>query len=151
MDRINHWKLADELTVYQIALLIAGYDPCDFEADQPHKWPGEVKRDISPYLNALKNAARGERFVFNPVRYENYSGSEIDWDTSTINIDSLCDWLRARNFPDGFFIASREEVDSLANPLGAFYAPKLAAAVRAWHEVTTNPEALNGKSLLQKD
>ena len=27
-----------------------------------------------------------------------------------------------------------------------FYAPKLAAAVRAWNEVTSNPEALNGKT-----
>ena len=26
MDRINRWKLADELNVYQIVLLIAGYD-----------------------------------------------------------------------------------------------------------------------------
>jgi len=54
--------------------------------------------------------------------------------------------LRARNFADGFFIPSQDEVDSLANPAGEFYAPKLAAAVRAWHEVTADPEALNGKT-----
>ena len=32
MDRIDRWKLADELTAYQIALLIAGYDPAEFES-----------------------------------------------------------------------------------------------------------------------
>ena len=31
MDRIERWKLADELNVYQISLLIAGYDPSQFE------------------------------------------------------------------------------------------------------------------------
>ncbi len=30
MHRIDRWKLADELNVYQIALLIAGYDPSEF-------------------------------------------------------------------------------------------------------------------------
>jgi hypothetical protein len=54
--------------------------------------------------------------------------------------------MRERNFPDGFFIATRDEVDKLADPACDFYAPKLAAAVRAWNEVTGDPEALNGKT-----
>jgi hypothetical protein len=41
MDRIDRWKLADELTAYQIALLVAGYDPAEFEEDGPH--PGQEK------------------------------------------------------------------------------------------------------------
>jgi hypothetical protein len=146
MDRISSWKLADELTVYQIALLIAGYDPSEFEFDGYQMWPGEVRRDIAPYLNAIRNAARRDKIVFNAVRNDNYGDSEIDWDASTVNIDSLCDWLRQRNFSDGFFIEVHDEVDGLANPSGEFYAPKLAAAVRAWREVTSNPEALNGKT-----
>ena len=48
MDPIERWKLADELTVYQIAFLIAGYDPAKFEQDQSHQWPDQVKQDISP-------------------------------------------------------------------------------------------------------
>ena len=51
MNRIDRWKLADELTVYQVALLIAGYDPSEFEADEPYRWPKEVTQDISPFLN----------------------------------------------------------------------------------------------------
>lgn len=149
MDRIDSWKLADELNVYQIALLIAGYDPAEFEADGYNgynRWPDEVSRDVSPYVNAIKNAARREKIEFYLVRYDGSRNSEIDWDASTIVISSLCDWLRARNFADGFFIASQDEVDGLANPAGEFYAPKLAAAVRAWHDVTADPEALNGKT-----
>jgi hypothetical protein len=145
MDRIGRWKLADELTAHQIALLIAGYDPSEFEGEQHHRWPGEAKLETSAYLNAIKNAARSGKLKFCPVTYD-HSNGEIDLDASTIGIESLCDWLRSRNFQDGFFIAAQDDVDKLANSSGEFYAPKLAAAVRAWNEVTSNPEALNGKT-----
>jgi hypothetical protein len=39
-----------------------------------------------------------------------------------------------------------DETDRISNKGGEFYAPKLAAAVRAWNEVTSSPEALNGKT-----
>jgi hypothetical protein len=147
MDRISSWKLADELTVYQIAFLIAGYDPSEFERDATHMWPVEVSQNISPYLNAVKNAARSKKLIVTTVFYEgNYNSDQIDWDNSTVNIDSLCEWLRLRNFTDGFFISGQTEVDKLANPFGEFYAPKLAAAVRAWNEVTADTGALNGKT-----
>jgi hypothetical protein len=147
MDRISRWKLADELTVYQIALLIAGYDPSEFERDATDRWPLEVTQDISPYLNAVKNAARSKKLIFTTVFYEgNFNSDQIDWNSSTVNIDSLCEWLRLRNFTDGYFISGQTEVDKLANPFGEFYAQKLAAAVRAWNEVTANQEALNGKT-----
>jgi hypothetical protein len=147
MDRISSWKLADELTVYQIALLIAGYDPSEFERDQPHMWPIEVTQNISPYLNAIKNAARSKKLDFTAVYFEgNYNSDQLDWENSTVNIQSLYDWLRLRNFADGFFVPAGTEVDKLAYVSGEFYAPKLAAAVRAWNEVTTDTDALNGKT-----
>lgn len=140
MDPIERWKLADELTVYQIALLIAGYDPAEFERDQPQMWPDNVRQDISPFLNAVKNAARSGKLAFTPVRYENsYSSDDINWDESTISIDSLCDWLRLRSFQDGFFVCGKGHVDRIADPSSEFYAPKLGAAVRAWNEVNGGP------------
>jgi hypothetical protein len=147
MDPIERWKLADELTAYQIALLIAGYDPAEFERDQPQMWPDNIRRDISPFLNAIRNAARSGKLATTLIRYENtYSNDDTNWEESTISIDSLCDWLRIRNFDDGFFIAAQGKVDKIADPSNEFYAPKLAAAVRAWNEVTGDPEALNGKT-----
>jgi hypothetical protein len=142
MDKIGRWKLADELTAYQIALLIAGYDPSEFEDDHPNRWPDEVKQDISPFINALKNAARSKKLVIVPVLIDD----ELDWHNTTIEVESLFGWLRLRNFSDGFFIGEAGEVDKLADETGKFYAPKLAAAVRAWNEVTADPEALSGKS-----
>lgn len=147
MDRINRWKLADELTVYQVALLIAGYDPVEFEEDGANRWPKEVNRDISPFLNALKNAARCQKLKFTPVArgFGDYA-DDIDWDSSTIDIESLCEWLRKRNYRDGFFVERDDHVDKISDPSGEYYAPKLAAALRAWNEVTADPAALNGKT-----
>jgi hypothetical protein len=149
MDRIERWKLADELNVYQISLLIAGFDPSEFEKDGYGDWPQEVKMEISPFFNAIKNAARSQKFTFNEVQYQSYNEPEINWNESLINIDSFCDWLRSRNFVDGFFLPNfflDKESDRLLDNSGDFYAPKLAAAVRAWNEVTASPEALNGKT-----
>jgi hypothetical protein len=147
MDRIDRWKLADELTAYQIALLICGYGPAEFEEDRADHWPKEVSRDISPFLNAIMNAARSQKLQFTPVRYENsYSSDDIDWTSSTVDIESLCEWLRRRNFKDGFFVGRDDHVDKISDPSGEHYAPKLAAAVRAWNEVTADPTGLNRKT-----
>jgi len=40
MSRINRWKLAEELTVYQISLLLAGHDPSEFDDQDPSDWRG---------------------------------------------------------------------------------------------------------------
>jgi hypothetical protein len=145
MDRLNRWKLAGQLNAYQIALLIAGYDPAEFE-DQYEKWPDEVKLDISAYLTAIKNAAKSGSVVFKEVTYEWNNEGSTDWYSSIINIDSLREWMRSRNFSDGFFVASETKLDGLADPEGKFYAPKLAAAVRAWNEVTATFDAQSGKT-----
>ena len=146
MDRTQRWKLADELTVYQIALLIAGYDPSEFEKDQYYQWPEIVKNEISPYLNAVKNAARAEKISMIKYTEDGYNSDDIDWNRSVINVDSLIAWMRSRNFVDGFFISESEEIESISNKNSEFYAPKLAAAVRAWKEVTSNPDALKGRT-----
>ncbi len=145
MDRIDRWKLADELNVFQISLLIAGFDPSEFEEDDHGRWPQEVRIEISPFLNAIKNAARSEKFVFKEVQYQSYNEPEVNWKESLVNIDSFCGWLRSRNFVDGYFLANKES-DALLDKSGEFYAQKLAAAVRGWNEVTSSPEALNGKT-----
>jgi hypothetical protein len=146
MDKMDRWKLADELNVYQIALLIAGYDPSEFEEDRYDRWPEEVRKEVSPYLNAIKNAARSQKFEFRAETCDGWNSVETDWHRSLINIDSLCQWMRSRNFVDGFFLAHQDEADRLSDKSGEFYAPKLAAAVCAWNEVTSSPEALNGKT-----
>lgn len=143
MQGIDRWKLTDELNVFQIALLVAGYDPADVDR-YPTQWPPKVQQDTAPFLSAIKNAAKSGKFEFKQVT--NYNGGRIDWEESTIEIESFIAWLRLHNFADGFFVSNTSEIDGISNPAGPFYAIKLAAAVSAWMEITGNPSLLNGKS-----
>jgi len=146
MDRINRWKLADDLTVYQIALLLSGYDPSEFESVSYSKWEEEVKVETAPFVHAIKSAALSERFTLLKFMIPAWNDEEIDWDASLVDLISFRDWLRSRNFHDEFFLGSSDSTDRISDPDSEFYAPKLAAAVRAWNEVTSDPAALNGKS-----
>ena len=118
-----------------------------FQTESYDRWPQEVKSDIHPFLTAVKNAARKQNIVFHEIKYQSGSYDEPDtnWIESLVNIDSLLEWMLARNFSDGFFI-SKEADDRIFDPSDEFYAPKLAAAVRAWNEVTAATEDLNGKT-----
>lgn len=88
-----------------------------------------VRKDISPFLNALMNAARADKSASKSSTGEH----------STISVHSLCDWMRIRNYCDGFFVGTEEKIDNIEDISCEFYAPKLAAAVQAWREVTADP------------
>ena len=146
MDRISRWKLADELNVFQIALLLADYDPSEFEIDAYDRWPPEVRADISGALHSLKNAALSGKISYKEEFNYHHDGQELDWYNSMLDVESLRVWLRLKNFKDGFFLERPTESHGLADRSSQYYAPKLAAAVRAWNEVTSDLQALNGKS-----
>lgn len=62
----------------------------------------------------------------------------IDVYRSTVNVDSLKQWLRLRlkGFATGFFFPERVETVDFLDPHNPRYAPKLAASVKAWQAVT---------------
>lgn len=146
MGSRDRWKLAERLNVYQIALLMCGFDPKDFLGLSCHDWDDEVKKDTAAALNALMNVVITKGIDCYYVYYENAYDGGINWGETLVSIDALRDWLHRRNYADGFFIAREDETLRLADPKGEHYAPKLAAAVRAWNEVTSDPQLLNGKS-----
>ena len=87
MQKIDRWKLADELSVHQIALLLASYDPSEFDMDYYSQWPAEVKIEIAPYLNAVKNAARSKTF---PAKIAvSQHGDELDCDNTLVEVDPI--------------------------------------------------------------
>lgn len=70
-----------------------------------------------------------------------------DWDKTTVAEKDLREWLASRGFKTGFFFPSHEEAQEGYLDRGhPCYAPKLAAAIRAWEAVTTDPEKLRGKT-----
>lgn len=60
----------------------------------------------------------------------------IDVYNSTVNADSLKQWLRLKGFTTGFFFPEPVGTTDFLDPLNPRYAPKLAAAVKAWQAVT---------------
>ncbi len=136
MDRRERWKLATHLNVYQIALLMAGYDPAEYMSKDPENWSYELKQDTGPFLTAIMNAVHENKIV---ATFEYVQGG-LTWSDTRIDLDSFRSWLSSRNFRDDFFSPEGTPVDPVLDAESEFYAPKLAAAVRAWREVTPNPK-----------
>ena len=65
-----------------------------------------------------------------------------DWASSTVSRDDLIAWLKQAGIQSGFFFPMATEAPDYLDPQNPRYAPKLAAAVRAWQAVTD----LNGKT-----
>lgn len=65
-----------------------------------------------------------------------------DWKLTTVSRDDLVAWLSGRGLRTGFFFQDATEAPDYLDPNHHRYAPKLAAAVRAWQAMTE----LNGKS-----
>ena len=76
-----------------------------------------------------------------------------DWSRTTIYQNDIRSWLKSKNFPCEFFFPSvvkDGEPDYLdPSPNNLRYAPKLAAAVRAWQAIT-EPKGRSPKQALVK-
>jgi hypothetical protein len=150
MEGLDYWRLCDELSVHQAALLIAGRDPsndsdyADAEGN-PHGYEA-AKTAIS---NALQRGAINGRFV--PLYRYDFDGNReeiehsIDTSNSRIEVDGLRTWLAGRGLKTGFFFPETIVSQDYLDPKHPRYAPKLAAAVLAWM-ATENEAATGGKS-----
>jgi hypothetical protein len=154
MERLDYWRLCDELSVIQAALLIAGCDPspdADYvEGLDPEKRPVGYEAAKTAISNALRRSAIVGRLA--PIYEHDINGNtvgavedSIDLAGSRVEVESLRDWLAGRGLKTGFFfpepIASQDYLD----PKHPRYAPKLAAAVLAW-TAADNEDALRAKS-----
>lgn len=159
MEDLDYWRLCDELSLHQAAELIIGMKPGEvhemFMLGRELTSTASVKyyTDMNAALSALGNSIGGKRLagkiVYKDTNVEGGVSAAaadsipglIDWDKSTIMVADLKEWLWSRGVRTGFFFPDEETADYL-NPRHPRYAPKLAAAVRAWQSVTD----LNGKS-----
>lgn len=106
------------------------------------------------YLESLRGRAITGKLVpkddidFNGNRLGPLEGS-VDLLQSTIEVDSLKAWLISRGFRQGFFFPEPVESADYLDPKNPRYAPKLAAAIRAWQAVT-DPGNKSPKKALDK-
>ena len=154
MDSIDYWRLCDELTIVQAALLIADEDPSSGSA-YAETWPVEQRPNgYEAARTALANALLRGTIDGHLVPKKDYdiNGNEcgdlpdtVDVHSSRVSVESLRRWLIERGFTSGFFFADEAAAPGYLDPGSDRYAPKLAAAVRAW-EATADPSLVAGKS-----
>lgn len=164
----EHWRLCDDFTVIQAALLIVGEDPSVNER-QTEAYLAEQITNFTPAFAALRGAVtKGTlRAVirYNARRPHDWVGREPDsdvysrhkdavtgkdimvsrvpsWELTTVSWDDLKEWLASRGFTTGFFFSNKESIPGYLDPTHANYAPKLAAAVEAWEAINKSPERL---------
>jgi hypothetical protein len=119
MDALHHWRLCDELTVLQAALLIVGEDP-SVSQEFVQNW--ETTNRPSGYdaaFAALKNAILSNRlpatirhaatergWIRDPMNHEAvgtdsrnvqiFYNIDPSWDRTTVYVEDLRAWLRTR-------------------------------------------------------
>ncbi|MBC8504805.1 MAG: hypothetical protein H8D34_08100 [Chloroflexi bacterium] len=159
MEEIDYWRLCEELNVIQAALLIVGEAPSatqdyveDWQPDTRPKGYDAAKAAISrALLNKVISGKLESHYEYD--MNGNPSGridGSINIKESWVEVDSLRDWLAIKGFHTGFFFPTTNNSPEYLDPQNPNYAPKLAAAIRAWQAVTTDPKYLdNGKHVKQ--
>lgn len=154
----DYWRLNDVFTVKQAALLIVGCDPASevgthSENWQPHERPEgyeAAKQALSS--NLLRRVIQGTHYERVDYDMNGNPAGEIegstDIDRSTVNRDSVVQWIAGRGIVTGFFQPSRTSEPDYLDPSNSRYAPKLAAAVKAWMALD-DENLTRGKSPLQ--
>ncbi len=169
MEGMDYWRLCDELSVIQAALLMVGIDPSTekgyAERLQPHERPYGYEAARTALINAVlsktlpasvRYAARergwsegleeGELVGSDSRGHEIVYKVEPDWSRTTVRVEDLKAWLARRSFRSDFFCAEATHEPDYLDRAHPSYAPKLAAAIEAWRVISGNPEHTRGKS-----
>ncbi|WP_172153281.1 hypothetical protein [Pseudomonas tumuqii] len=157
MEELDYWRLCEDLNIIQAALLTVGTDPssepaCYCEDLKVHERPYGYEAAKSAITSALRRGSL-EGTISQLAEYDmngNFLGwieDSVDLKESMVKVDALREWLAGRGFQSGFFFPIRDVAPiSYLDQSNACYAPKLAAAIRAWEAVTSDPERLRGKT-----
>ena len=145
MRDIEFWKLCDEYSIVQAALLACGSDPEDLQysvENNDRERPG----GYIPIRTALYNAVRARTLQATIVDSGYNNGADIDLHSTTIGVADLDTFLRARGFVCPYFERLTHTHPSNSIGPNSKFPPKLDAAIKAWNAVTSDPHLLRGKS-----
>ena len=143
----------------QAALLIVGENPSkshDYVEDwNLHERPKGYEAAKTAISNALRSGAINGKVISLYEKGINVNSGRpiedsININESRVEVGSLRTWLAGRGFRAGFFFPNSIDAPDYLDPTNPFYSPKLAATIRAWEAVTSDPKYLNnGKSVKQ--
>lgn len=144
VDNLSDWRLASTLNVFEIALLLKGYHPADYADDDNGNWPDIVRRETYALIHAIQREVSAKRIKAEISGFDFDVG--IDWRKTVIFVESIDEWLSSRGRPMlSTMLSGAAETKAITDRGNPFFAPKLAAAVRAWEYVSRHPETLNNK------
>jgi hypothetical protein len=173
MESMDYWRLCDELSVIQAALLIADTDP---STDHAYVEGWNVENRPAGYeaaKTAIVNAISGKRLpasIRYSIRYPDHHKDEPNSDETisqdehgnvlyakrqpdliltTVRVEDLRAWLSSRGLKTGFFFPDSVSKPNYLDATHPNYAPKLAAAIEAWVAITSTPELTKAKSVKQ--
>jgi hypothetical protein len=151
MAALDYWRLCDDLSVVQIALLIVGEDPSQVQDDIDRQIPRNRPAGYDVAKTALVNAIKGNRLPAKVIDIEDEHGGNCgpDWHETTIAIEDLRPWLKSRGIKTGFFFSASEADPDYLSEFHPNYSAKLAAAIEAWKSVSADAELKRGKSVKQ--
>jgi hypothetical protein len=136
-DEVNYWRLCDELSVVQAALLLVGIIPSTVLEDYVETELSGQPPGYDGARNAIFRALSSGRIT------GRVSSDPVDARSCYVETESLRNWLSAKGMTDNFFFP--EPSLSYLDPKHPRYAPKLAAAVQAWLAVD-DESATKGRS-----
>ena len=144
MESLDYWRLCDELSIVQAALLLVGCDPSGENGDGETRKMRDRPHGYDAAKTAISNAFLGGAIKGTVIPIYDYdiNGTQfaiensIDIAESRVDVESLRLWLEARGVRTGFFFPTAIDAPDYLDPKHPRYAPKLAAAVRAWQAVT---------------
>ena len=153
MESIDFWKLCDQLTAVQAALLVAGHNPSDH--DGVENWiPKRQPEGYHAARHAIMTAIESNR-IEGSLGYcrDEVDGEEYLSATATnVDVGSLKQWLKEMGLTHHFFFFPEAKVSEFLDRDHPRYSPKLAAAVTAWHwlDDETKLEGKTPKQAVQK-
>jgi hypothetical protein len=149
MDTLDYWRLCDELSVVQAALLIVGEDPSETQDYIDQKGAANRPQGYDAAKAALVNAILRKRLSARIVETGDEDFGAPDWHQTTIAVEDLRAWLRSRGFKTRFFFPVPEADPDYLSEFHPNYSLKLAAAIEAWKAVSADAELRRSKTVKQ--
>jgi hypothetical protein len=119
MDALDYWRLCNDLSVVQAALLIVGEDPSGIQERIDHAGAEERPEGYDAAKAALVHAINRKRLAANIVEHEDYP--QANWHLTTVSVEDLRAWLGARGIKTGFFFPELQFEAEYLNPLLDYY------------------------------
>jgi len=145
-DNLDYWRLCDEISLHQAACLIIDINPSGQEGAncatwQVHEQPYGYHAALTGITNALKRGVIKGKISYEKLYDINGNPYDENKDSiliqvSTVEVESLKEWLLSRGFRKGFFFPKPINATDYLDSNNPRYAPKLALAVEAWLAVT---------------